>query len=478
MKRGQITVFLSLILCIVLSVLLAGIESARTAGMRLKLENAMDMGLYSVFAEYNRELLEHYDLYFIDTSYGSGHANPYYTGEHLRSYMDYNLKPNKELMMFRTVDYTGLTAEKAEITGFSLATDSGGDVFKRQAIHYVKDLYGISAVSKLRNQIRTYQSRGIGTRDVDGERENAQRRLKEWKPPSEEGQEERAVTIDNPADSVNEQRSGILSLVLDEGMTVSNKKFRIGELVSSRKLQSGDGIAGNSENLSSPVNELLFGVYIEKKFASYTNPMKHEAISYEMEYILGGEDSDAGNLKKTTGQLLKIREAANVIYLLSSARRQSEAKAAAAAIAAAAGFPALTPLIQYTLIFAWAFIESIIDVRGLLKGEKVPLLKTDADWNFSIGQIQNFKENIKSTRTGEKGLSYNEYLQILLYFQNKKEKVFRCMDVIELNLRKTAGNIHFLMDGCMEYLEAEITAVSSFNNISYKIKRDFGYEKR
>ena len=72
MKRGQITVFLSLVLCLILSVLFAGIESVRVAGMRLKLESAMDMGLYSVFAEYNRELLNQYDLYFIDTSYGSG----------------------------------------------------------------------------------------------------------------------------------------------------------------------------------------------------------------------------------------------------------------------------------------------------------------------------------------------------------------------------------------------------------------------
>lgn len=478
MKRGQITVFLSLILCLVLSVLLAGIESARTAGMRMKLENAMDMGLDSVFAEYHRELLQRYDLYFIDTSYGNGNASPFYTGEHLREYMAYNLKPQKGQMLFGTVDFTGLVPEKVEVSGFSLATDGNGAVFKRQAIHYIKDTYGISIINNLRKQIHTYQSRNIADRDIDQERESAERNLREWKIPTEDGEEsERSVTIDNPADDVNGLRSGILRLVISDGMSVSQKKFSLSDLVSQREIQKGDGIAGNSEDLDSPVNELLFGKYIEKKYSTFTKPLSHEALEYEIEYILCGKGSDQENLEKVVGKLLKLREAANVIYLFSNASKQAQAEALAATIAAAAGFPVLTELIKYTLLFAWAFVESVIDVRTLLNGGKVPLIKTDEDWNFAIDNIRNFREHLDCGKSSERGLLYGDYLQIFLYFQNKIQKVYRCMDVIELNLRKTAGNLYFCMDGCMDYMEAEVTAVSGYG-YTYRIKRDYGYEKR
>lgn len=478
MKRGQITVFLSLILSLILSILLAGIESARIAGMRMKLENAMDMGLYSVFAEYNRELLKQYDLYFIDTSYGSGTPSPFYTGEHLRDYMDYNLKTQKGLMIFGAVDFTGLSADKADITGYSLATDDNGAVFKRQAIHYIKDVYGISIINRLRNQIHDYQSCGIGSRDVDQERENAERRLHEWKIPSEnEGEEEKTVEIDNPADDINDTRSGILKLVIQEGLPVSNKKFQISGLASHRELQKGDGIADHTENLNSHINEMLFGKYIEKKYSTYTRPLNHEALDYEIEYILCGKDSDSENLKSTAGKLLKLREASNVIYLFSDAERQAEAEALAAVIATAAGFPPLTELVKYTLIFAWAFVESVIDVRVLLDGGKVPMVKTKEDWNFSIDHLDNFTQHLDHGKSSEKGLLYNDYLQIFLYLQNKSQKVYRCMDVIEMNLRKTPGNHQFMIDGCMDYMEADVSVAGSYG-YSFQIKRSYGYEKR
>ena len=66
--KGSITVFLSLILTPVLAVIICMTESAAYSAARMKCEVATDMALESVFAEYNRELLKRYDLYFIDTS--------------------------------------------------------------------------------------------------------------------------------------------------------------------------------------------------------------------------------------------------------------------------------------------------------------------------------------------------------------------------------------------------------------------------
>ena len=36
--------------------------------------------------------------------------------------------------------------------------------------------------------------------------------------------------------------------------------------------------------------------------------------------------------------------------------------------------------------------------------------------------------------------------------ENKDQKCFRAMDVVEMNLRATPGNAGFRMDGCAEYV--------------------------
>ena len=75
MRRGYITVFLSLSLTLILSLVFTVIEGARISAIRMKFECVADIGMNSVLAEYHRELLEQYDLLFVDTAYGSSHPD-------------------------------------------------------------------------------------------------------------------------------------------------------------------------------------------------------------------------------------------------------------------------------------------------------------------------------------------------------------------------------------------------------------------
>lgn len=65
-KRGEVTVFLSLILVCVLSLFMGLLESARTAGSRLYLRMAADSSMASVMSLYNRNLWDMYDLMFLE----------------------------------------------------------------------------------------------------------------------------------------------------------------------------------------------------------------------------------------------------------------------------------------------------------------------------------------------------------------------------------------------------------------------------
>ena len=72
-KKGSITIFLALILSLILSLVSASIESVRMSAARTQILNSMDIGLYSLFGQYDRTLLEDYDLFAL---YAGGKEEP------------------------------------------------------------------------------------------------------------------------------------------------------------------------------------------------------------------------------------------------------------------------------------------------------------------------------------------------------------------------------------------------------------------
>ena len=71
-EDGYLTIFLALSITVLLSLILVLLEGARINAIRMKTETAGNIAVRSVLGEFHRELLKQYDLYFIDTSYGSG----------------------------------------------------------------------------------------------------------------------------------------------------------------------------------------------------------------------------------------------------------------------------------------------------------------------------------------------------------------------------------------------------------------------
>ena len=67
-NKGTITVFLSLISMLFLSLFCTMADSVRVQAARFQAAAAFDMGLFSIFGEYDRVLLEEYDLWFLDGS--------------------------------------------------------------------------------------------------------------------------------------------------------------------------------------------------------------------------------------------------------------------------------------------------------------------------------------------------------------------------------------------------------------------------
>ena len=66
MRKGSITTWLSLILLVLLSLITAGLYSARQAAGRVVLASAAEQALFSTFGQYDKDLMDTYGLLFID----------------------------------------------------------------------------------------------------------------------------------------------------------------------------------------------------------------------------------------------------------------------------------------------------------------------------------------------------------------------------------------------------------------------------
>lgn len=142
-RRGSITVFLALIFSLLLSLVCTSIESVRMASARTQILNSMDIGLYSVFGQYDRKLLEDYDLFALDGSVGGGQLNLAKICDILESYMKPVLKQNSQKLILK----------QSGLTGYRLLTDDNGEVFYQQIVQYMQETLGSQGVQILLNRM-------------------------------------------------------------------------------------------------------------------------------------------------------------------------------------------------------------------------------------------------------------------------------------------------------------------------------------
>lgn len=122
-KSGQITVFLSLALLCIFSLMCGLIESARTAGARCYLKLAADSAMDSVFSEYHREAWDQYRLFLLE----SGDTEEIQTSwkEYMAPYMD-------------TSGWYSMNVESAHTIQSVLITDDGGEHLNQEILDYMK----------------------------------------------------------------------------------------------------------------------------------------------------------------------------------------------------------------------------------------------------------------------------------------------------------------------------------------------------
>ena len=497
MKKGSITVFLTLILSLVLSLVCASIQSVRAASARAQILGSLDIGLYSLFGQYDRALLKDYDLFFLNASGTSGDLNLASVYDNMESYIRPVLRQNSQK----------LTLKQGGFTGYRLTTDQNGEVFFRQAVKYTKDTLGIQGVRMLMDRFQEKQGQvreaeeagkqaeeGNTLENYDAEMDEASRNSQEAARQAEEEaqnagegedfsdgaqsppvQDPPASQVTNPIPTVKRiRRMGLLDLVVPRDRGISDNQVDKRTLLSGREKERGMSMPGNVEKDSSYTSGLLFQQYLTDRLGSYMDPASG-GLQYQMEYLLCGKDSDRENLKAAAGRLLLVREGVNAASLMADPGKRAQIQALALAIASGFLIPPAAVIIEAALILCWSFAESILDLRELLHGGKVPLIKNSSEWQLSLENLPNLLEGLDTQRrSSENGVSYEDYLQILLLSQSRQEKLERGMDMIELSVRSSTGQTSFRLDHCIEAIEASVE-VQTGDGRTFNATKQYSY---
>ena len=392
-------------------------------------------------------------------------------------------------------------------SGYLLMTDSEGEVFYQQAVQYMKETLGSHGAKLLLNKIQDMQKKTIeaerqgneieskGTienyeSEMDTAQQKSQALLEEKKKQEQQNgqdgftdgkmlpsvtEKKPPAKVENPIPAIRKVRKmGLLDLVLPFGKEVSDKKVKTKELVSGRKLETGLAMEDSVKADGSMLSQVLYQQYLMEKLGNYIEPGK-SGLSYQIEYIIGKKNSDEANLKDVAKKLLMVREGLNVAYLVSDALMMGQIHAMAAAIAAAFLIPPAVVVIEGALILCWAFAESILDVRELFAGGKVPLTKNASNWQLSLQGLPALVDKLDTDRQNDvNGLSYEDYLQIFLLTTLKTQKVKGGMDMIESSFREMEDWNEFCLDHCITALEASVDVKANKRKV-FTVTREYHY---
>ena len=484
---GYLTVFLALTITLLLSLILTLVKGAQVNAIRMKAECAGNIAVRSVLGEFHRELLLQYDLYFIDASYGTGSASVENVQQHLRTYMEKNLETQSAGLFGLSGDFTGTKLETLSVDGTRFAADDRARALREQVYAYMSADPAGNVLADILTDMDTWQGLLEDGSAWEEQREEARETLSEEirrarEEAREEYTEEERQAAEEEGDDTAEtaieemDRFRLLPVLRQVFGDVSgvSAASRPGSVLSGRGIHYGSALQPDNSHGYPRAGEVVFDLYLGEKCGCFTVPLEKGKLRYQLEYILEGKETDRENLEKIAEKLLLIREASNCAYLFTDSARMGQAEALAALLSLVLLNPELKDIFKTVLLFAWAYLESVQDLRTLFDGGRVPLWKTSDTWQTPLLGILTPGTSIRSGGGGS-GLLYTDYLQALLFLEGSSVKSLRAMDIMEMDIRQTEGNGNFRMDWCLDAFSMT-AAVSSRFGYTCTLTKCEGYD--
>ncbi len=266
-------------------------------------------------------------------------------------------------------------------------------------------------------------------------------------------------------------RVGLYSFCMPAGRTVSGATFSQGSLVGRRTKNQGMNMVPLGED--SGLDKLLEGEYVLDFFTNFLTAKEGDAdlMQYQAEYVINGSDRDSTNFNEVLNRILLIREGMNWLFLEHSSEKRAIVEAIVLVICTLLGAPQFVEEITRAVLMAWAYFESMVDIRNLLAGKKVPLWKSDLTWQTDLTMF-GFDDGGASESTV--GMDYKDYLRILLFLVPEDTLMERTANLLEYNKRKIDNQENFRLDNCLSAFE--LTYHCKIAKYDYTLIRSFGYD--
>lgn len=185
------------------------------------------------------------------------------------------------------------------------------------------------------------------------------------------------------------------------------------------------------------VDKLIIADYAINTFShyDYKSPKKSDLLGgAEVEYLLSGNSNSSINLSITYFKIFMVRMVFNTISILT---HENETIGSITATLSSGTLFLGYPLIYGVVSLSWVSVETLTDMREIINGKSVVLLKGKEDINTSISSagIKSLFDTLPAAKSikGEKiTMEYKDFLVLFLILEKEEETLIRISDLIKL----------------------------------------------
>lgn len=473
-NQGQITVFLSLILISLLALFLAAIGVVGFHMDRARVSEAAKGASEHIKADYQGQIFEEYHVLLLDKTY-AGRGEGALEDRMLR-YLDY------------TLSSYGFQIQDVSLTGMKSVMDSHCALLREQIRDYMTLYLQVKAVKDIGEwmQLDDRSAETMAQEIATGKLEESEK-SGNW-----QGEDPREVLQ-------REMKRGLLDLVLPENSGVSGVKIDMSELPShtgqqdsgggldcsgseddcsvdtafedidrleadvQKMTRSGSSESGEDENglseMTDAGKELLYGLTCFDYFTRTDG--KGHPLQCEVEYLIAGRDNDYDNLQAVVNRIVLHRMPVNMAVLLTDPEKMAEIDSIALTLSLAPGIT--YGAAKYLLVACLSYAETLVEIRSLLAGHKIPLVKTGAEWIVDFDSIGKLTELDRMDYSGADGVDYRAFL--FLFLAEKGDVIYeRMCDVMQMVVREKQPE--FLMRDCICAYTADLDIRKHGRNFS------------
>ena len=509
--KGSITVFAALSFMLIAQFIFTMLEVSRTIEVRKALQMNTESVLESIFANYCSPLWEEYRLLGTSVVNSDGDLSFNNVQAELQNLTEVNLGGREKSLLAGTSLLTAKMTD-ANVEEFLLMTDDAGAVFQELVCAYMKENLTYETARTIYDNLNDMKNAKDQYGDAENSIDSARDSIKEAREEESRKQEELqkqtedtkksgkdfskkkkqlpkmkgtsggkvrvtssksskvssdATSAEMPEEEENildivseTKKNGVLSLVLPDDATLSNSAISLDSSVSHRTLEKGNSQREGSDDWYSDV---LLNQYFNNYFSCYTNQKSGHHMKYELEYLIAGKGEDAENLRTVIKELLAVREAVNMASIVTMEDKQAEALAMAVTLVGFTLNPAIIEFVKYAILAAWAFVESVLDLRTLLQGGKIPIIKTQLTWTSNLSELSSLLSGWSKAKESSTGFDYQSHMAALLFLQNNGKVCMRAMDMQEATVCSVEGYEDFKMDRVI--VDAKVCATYEYSPV-------------